>query len=256
MMIQPEVLREMSVREATACLERRLKRAGISTSRPEFFFRTRAGGVEEYNGGYQVRVQTWKHWSDAIVTLDAANGEILADVIDRFSAPPAQMELAQEDALNIVAGFMDIPADAQFEKFDHFEFAPSHKLARLEWVHTVQELPVAGDYLEITIHPESRRIVSHDKKWRSIRLTAPVSEITDKQAVEVIERNRERLDIDPELEVESVEKQIVEYIQEPEQPGPIQDRVAWVVTLVSDWGWVEVHVDIVEGVVLAVKRSA
>lgn len=246
----------MSVSEATACLERRLKRAGISTSRPGFFFRTRAGGVEEYEDGYQVRVQTWKHWSDAMVTLDAANGEILADVIDRFSAPPAQTELTQEDALNIAAKFMNIPADAQFEKFDHFEFAPGHKLAKLEWVHTTQELPVAGDYLEITIHPETRQIVSHDKKWRSVRLTATTGQITDQQAVEIMERNRERLDIDPELEVESVEKQIVEYSQNLEQPGPIQDRIAWVVTLVSDWGWVEVHVDVVDGAVLAVKRSA
>jgi hypothetical protein len=255
-MIQPEALQKISNREAMACLERRLKRAGISTSRPELFFSTCAGEVEEYTDGYQVRVQTWKHWSDAMVTLDAASGEILADVIDRFSAPPAQAELGQEEALNIAAGFMNIPAEAHLDKFDHFEFAPGHKLARLEWAHTVQELLVAGDYLEITIHPETRQIVSYDKKWRAVRLTAPVSEITDQQAVEIIERNRERLDIDPELEVESVEKQIVEYSREPEQPGSIQDRIAWVVTLVSDWGWVEVLVDVVEGVVLAVRRSA
>ena len=64
---------------------------------------------------------------------------------------------------------MNIPAEAQFDKFEHFEFAPGHKLARLEWVHTTQELPVAGDYLEITIHPETRQIVSHDKNdiWTS-----------------------------------------------------------------------------------------
>lgn len=238
------------------CLERRLKRAGISTSRPELFFSARAGEVEEYTDGYQVRVLTWKHWSDAMVTLDAASGEILADVIDRFSAPPAQTELDQEEALNIAAGFINIPAEAQLDKFDHFEFAPGHKLAKLEWVHTTQELPVAGDYLEITIHPETRQIVSHDKKWRSVRLTTTTGQITDQQAVEIIERDRERLDIDPELEVESVEKQIVEYSQDPEQPGPTQDRIAWVVILVSDWGWVEVHVDVVEGAVLTVRRSA
>ena len=80
--------------------------------------------------------------------------------------------------------------------------------------------------------------------------------MTEQQAITVVERERKELDIDPGMSVHSAEKAIVEFIKDRTGPGRVDDRIAWIVELTSDMGFVQVHVDDSSGKVLEVHRSA
>jgi hypothetical protein len=79
--------------------------------------------------------------------------------------------------------------------------------------------------------------------------------MTEEEVVGMIEGKRTELDIDPEMEVESAERAIVQYKVDRDQPGPAEDRIAWVIRYSSDWGFVELHVDDLRAEILNVWRS-
>ena len=146
----------------------RLRRGGISTSRPDWFFQCAAQAPEPYPGGTQVRVRTWRHWSNARAQFDAATGELLHRRIDRLADPPTAAELSPAEALSVATATGIVPPDARLVTFRHEQFAPGRNVARLEWNHNHAGLPVAGDCLQISIHPETRRIVALTKRWRQV----------------------------------------------------------------------------------------
>lgn len=80
--------------------------------------------------------------------------------------------------------------------------------------------------------------------------------MTEQEAIERVNASRDRLELADDLEVWSAGRAIVEYLPDPDQPGKPENRVAWVVTLGSDWGFAEVHVDDDSGETLTVVRSA
>ncbi len=80
--------------------------------------------------------------------------------------------------------------------------------------------------------------------------------MTGEQAMDTVRRERERLEIDEDLAIESAELSIVEFLPDRENPGPATDRVAWIVDLGCDWGYAKVHVDDRSGDILTVLRSA
>jgi hypothetical protein len=75
------------------------------------------------------------------------------------------------------------------------------------------------------------------------------------QAVALVKAKRAELEIDPAMRPASAEKAIVLAHRGEEGSQPGVDRVAWIVTLSSRWGWVRVDVDDSSGAVLAVQRS-
>jgi hypothetical protein len=236
-------------------LARRLQRAKISTSRPEWFFQVEPAGLEPFDGGAQVRVRTWRHWSDASVTYQADDGELLADVIDRFAAPPADAD-GDRDALIQAALMVGVPADAELAAFDHTPFAQEHRVTQIQWLRRHDNLRVDGDFLEMAFHPHSARLVSLDRKWRTLRINPRPANIDSPQAVAAVRRQRAALMIPPDLTVAGSEKALIEYKTNRDRPGPTEDRVAWIVTLTGPTGWAHVHVDADTGEVLAVLRSA
>lgn len=163
-------MKSSAVNEVTNILLRRLERGGISTSRSEFYFQCKAEEPQTYPGGYQVRVQTWRHWSDARVEINADSGELMSWSIVRYSDPSNDREISQEEALLMAAKAVLIPADAVLQRFYHFNYAPKHKLARLEWERFYNGLRVDGDYLWVSIHPGTHHIVEFARKWRKLRL--------------------------------------------------------------------------------------
>jgi len=252
----PQNLPELADEHVRKVLTRRLAVAKISTSHPEWYFQTSPDQLQPYERGAQVRVHTWRHWSDAWVTFNAENGEVLADVIDRFATPAVEEEFNLSRALEILQRWVTIPSDATLERHDRYAFAPKHVLWKLEWKRMVQGLRVNGDFLEVTLHPGTQRVVSIDRKWRPLKLAAGAATVTEQEAINLVRERRDSLEIDPAMRVESAEKVIVEYKANREEPGPTEDRIAWVVTLTSKWGWVEVHVDAMRREVLTVRRSA
>ena len=149
----------------------RLEAGGIVPDAPELYFQCQADEPQAYPGGFQVRVHTWRHWSDARVFLDSDSGEMMGFSIDRYADPPNEDEMTQEDALAAFSKTTEIPVDAVLKTFYHFDFLTKHKLARLEWKRIYQGLRVDGDTLRVTLHPKTHRIVEYFRKWRKIRLT-------------------------------------------------------------------------------------
>lgn len=80
--------------------------------------------------------------------------------------------------------------------------------------------------------------------------------MTEEQAVKSVVSRKRELRIPGAMQPASAERAIVEYIKDRSVPGPVENRVAWVVTLVSPTGFVNVHVDDRTQEVLEVVRSA
>jgi hypothetical protein len=80
--------------------------------------------------------------------------------------------------------------------------------------------------------------------------------MTAPEAMAVVREERGRLEIDDELRVASTERALVPFLADRTRPGKIEHRVAWIVTLSSDWGFAEVHVEDATGRILDVVRSA
>lgn len=125
---------------------------------------------EPYEGGWQVRVRTWRHWSDASVHLDADTGEVAYRCVDRLADPETTVELTQQEAEKIAAGLVTLPPDAQVASFWHEEFAENRTVARLEWTHIHDGMRVDGDYFWVMIQPETHRLVAFGRKWRTVQL--------------------------------------------------------------------------------------
>ena len=170
-MSSPEEMKKRAIDKATNILLKRLNQGGISTSRPDFYFQCEAEEPRPYPGGFEVRVHTWRHWSDALVEFDADSGQLMKCSIRSYADPPNDEEITQEEALDAASKAINIPADAVFKAFYHFDFASGRKLARLEWERFQQGFKVDGDYLWVTIHPKTYRIVEFSRKWRTLRLT-------------------------------------------------------------------------------------
>ena len=162
--------KQKAVDTVNQLLSNRLKSMGISTVRPDFYFQCEATEPREFSGGFEVRVKTWRHWSKAMVELNAETGELMGYSIDGYSYPPIDQEMTKEEALAIATKKIEIPGDAVLNNFYHFNYAPQCKLARLEWDRIYQGLRVDGDYLYVSIHPKTLRIVEYARKWRRLNL--------------------------------------------------------------------------------------
>jgi hypothetical protein len=161
-------------KEAAERVERilmgRLKRAGQSVSNARELFSCQADDPQAYLTGSQVRVHVSRHWSDARVKLDAGSGEMLGYSVDRYSDPPTQSELTEEDALALAATLVKLPPDAVLESFQHVEWAPRRRLAEIQWKRVHKGLRVDGDSIRLVIHPDLRRLVELEWFWRTLRL--------------------------------------------------------------------------------------
>jgi len=71
--IEPK--KEAAIELVAELLSRHLEVGGVYTSRPDFYFQCEAEEPREYIAGFEIRVKTWWHWSDARVTFDGDNGE-------------------------------------------------------------------------------------------------------------------------------------------------------------------------------------
>jgi hypothetical protein len=80
--------------------------------------------------------------------------------------------------------------------------------------------------------------------------------MTEAQALEIVKERRKEIGIDPEMRVSSAERAIVEYKKDPDEPGPTEDRVAWIIQFSCEWGYAVVHVEDRTGEILTVKGSA
>ena len=79
--------------------------------------------------------------------------------------------------------------------------------------------------------------------------------MTREQAEHIAEKKRAKLGIAPDMEIVSAERAIVEYKSNPDKPGPVIDRVAWILTYANALSTVTVQVDDRNGRILKVQRS-
>ncbi|MHC5109033.1 MAG: hypothetical protein ACYTHJ_04050 [Planctomycetota bacterium] len=156
-----------AVVRAGGLLERRLQRGGINSNRTDWYFQCEGTAPKAFPGGRQVRVKTWRHWSDADVFIDVDRAEVVSRCIDRFAEPAGEAEISEGEAVRIISGSISIPENAVPSKFSHEYFSEGCKLARMEWRHWRDGMRVDGDYLWALVHPEAKRVVGFGKKWRS-----------------------------------------------------------------------------------------
>ncbi len=171
-MSDPGPVKSEALAWAQRLLVQRLESSGIHAGNPSIYFQCEAEEPQPFPGGFQVRVRTWKHWSDAIVELDGESGQVMRWTIDRYGDPRNEAALSEAEALAIAQKAIEIPPEAELESFHHYDFAPGRKVAQLAWHHLHQGLRVDGDYLWVLIHPRTRRVIEWARKWREVRLPA------------------------------------------------------------------------------------
>ena len=249
-------MKETAKEEVKAILTRRLDRGGIYASQPDWYFQAEPEEPEPMPGGFQVRVHTWRHWSSGLYQYQMDFKELFGWTLDRYADPPTEEEISADQALEAAKTLIDIPEDAQIKNIFHDEFAPRQKLVWLLWKRVYQEMDVHGDFIRIAFHPTGHRLVSYQCKWRPLSVPSDLGDMTREEAEDLVEKKRGKLDIDPEFGIISTKKGIVEYKSNREKPGKCEDRIAWVVQMTGDLGWVEVQVDAIRRKVLDVIRSA
>lgn len=172
----PRHQQESAVARVRRLLAGRLRRRGVVTSRPEWYFQCEASDPEPYAAGEtQVRVRTWRHWSDAALHIDADGGDTLYCRVDRHAYPKSNVELSPEEAVTAVREQTSIPRDAHLADFRQEAIAAEHKLTYVEWVHVHRGLRVESDGLKVHLHPQTRRIVELRRRWRRVRLPGHAS---------------------------------------------------------------------------------
>lgn len=164
-----EPLRQQAEQFVQRLLERRLRQANLGLP-GETNFQVKAEEVRPFPGGQEVRVRTWRHWSDAVVCFDADNLEVMERSIDRYALPACTEEMPAEDVQAAVRAAITLPSDAELEQVDRVEYAAGCMLARVRWRHVHQGLPVLGDFLVALVHPTTRRVVEIRYKWRQVKL--------------------------------------------------------------------------------------
>lgn len=163
-------MKERALALVQKLLARRLEAAGIRAPRPEQYFQCEAAEPEPYPGGTQVRVRTWRQWSEARVKLDAESGELLGSAVDRYSDPMTHTELTEEQALQMAGREFQLPPDAVLAGFRHCDYAPQRRLVELTWWHFHEGLRVDGDCIRVVLHPDTGRIVELERFWRTVQL--------------------------------------------------------------------------------------
>ena len=119
--------------------------------------------------GIEVRVRTWRHWSDLRVISGVETG-LEGWSIPRLADPPTQSTLSDEAAVAAARTGVDIPADAEVAHVSHLEIAPGCRVARVEWRRVHQGIVVADDQLVVMIHPGTKQVLDFFKRWRKLRL--------------------------------------------------------------------------------------
>lgn len=160
-------LKQAALEAARKILAGRLRRANIRAPQPDHFFHCEPGEPRPFPGGLEVRVKVWRHYSDALVKIDDASGDVTGFSLDKFADPPTQTELNRDQAVALLAQILRLPDGAVLESFRNMDFAPGRRLPVLEYVHLHQGILVDGDFLRVAFHPDTRRIVEYDRKWRT-----------------------------------------------------------------------------------------
>jgi hypothetical protein len=163
----PQRLSGAALERVRTLLAGRVRRAGAHIP-PEWAFQCEAAEPQAFPGGWQVRVRTWRHWSDAAVHFDAESGETLYRCVDRLADPPTDAQMSLDAALRAAQAAMTIPDGARLTGFRHEAFAAERNVARLEWEHWHDGMRVEGDRLLALIHPETGRLIAFRRKWRSV----------------------------------------------------------------------------------------
>ena len=151
-------------------LNKRLEQEGISTSRPDFYYRCQAMKPSPYPGGSEVRVKVWWLWSRARLAMNSDTGQTMLRAIQKYAEPDSSAELTQEEALEAATAEIQLPPESELESFYHYQYAVGRKAARLQWRHVHRGLRVDGDYMWVVIHPQTRRIIEYAKKWREVSI--------------------------------------------------------------------------------------
>lgn len=161
-------LAQTALQRVQRLLAGRVRRAGAAPGPADWYFQCEATPPTPYPGGWQVRVRTWRHWSDVAVDFDAESGQRMVRCVDRLAEPATDKRLSPEEAERAVSEHWPIPAGARFAGITHEEFASGIVLTRAEWRHWHDQLRVEGDFLRAWIHPETRALVAVRQKWRPV----------------------------------------------------------------------------------------
>lgn len=224
------------------------------TLAPENYFATETNPPEVFGHSHQVRVKTWRHWSDATVSFDREGGTFTGDCIDRLAEPATTESLGAEATEAAIRSRVTLPDGAVFASYRPDQIGEGHHVDIGIFDRDYGGYPVDGDFIEVALHPETGVIVRYDHQWRHMTAGAGAPRITEDAAVAFVEDNRETLGIDEDLEFDEADLRWVN--ARKRKLFRRASTLAWCLTFSADWGYVIAQVDAATGRVVYIKRSA
>ncbi|MGE0438910.1 MAG: hypothetical protein AB7L66_00105 [Gemmatimonadales bacterium] len=228
----------------------RLRRAGLRPDPPHRYFVLEGSKAEPFPGGVQVRVRTWRQWSEAWVEFASGGGPPIGWRIDRL----AEAQSSHPDAAQVVrlaAQLVPPPADATRPLAVPVESAEPVRAWRVTWEHEVAGRPVMDDFHRVEVDPDRRRLVGMQSRWRDpgpvTQAPTVAAEAAGRLAAEAL-RSR---GFDDTLQP-GPPRLVCCRPTEPPQPT---DRLAWRVPFADAAGTVDCFVDAGSGAVIGVRSA-
>jgi hypothetical protein len=162
-------MKETALNFVKRLLVRRLEGSGVPALDPDLYFHCEAAEPEPFSGGTQVRVKTWKHWSNGLVKLDGMSGEVLAYRVEAHANPPSKQDLEKDAAVAQAAALVAVPPGAVVDNVRQFEWRPHHWVTEVQWIHVEMGRMIRGDVLRVVFHPVTKKVVEIERYWRSPR---------------------------------------------------------------------------------------
>ncbi len=110
--------------------------------------------------------------TDYSLRLNAASGELISWYID-FLAENGSSKTPRDEAIASASEAASLPEDAILREAD-YDTTSGRTIFRARWCHTLEDLPIEGDFIEVLLNGELNRPFADTRRWRTPDLSGKV----------------------------------------------------------------------------------
>lgn len=104
-----------------------------------------------------------------IVRIDEETGEAVGWRYPDKKIGSEVVKLTKEDAIKIATSEVEIPVDAELDSVELLDRGAPGLTYFVRWKHTIEGIPVEGDFILVKINPETGAVISVTKNWSVVK---------------------------------------------------------------------------------------
>lgn len=162
-------------------------------------------GVQTYIATFDVKKKT----GEINLRIDPESGELLSFIIPENYKDAAHTLITKNEALQITAGIIEIPADAEMNTFFQEKETDSH-ITNITYRHIVNGIEIENDGIGIQINSKTKKIISFSKNWNAV---VEIADVLSFYELMVIAQNRAGdYTSSDDFDIEPIEKRYIPII--------------------------------------------